>query len=53
MELNLNGLKVECAHTRSYRGVKLEDIEILHTLHEWKVETDYSSVVRLLEPFVR
>ena len=33
--------------------MKLEDIEILHALHEWKVEADYSSAVRLLEPFVR
>lgn len=53
VELNLNGLKVEYAHTRPYRGMKLEDIEILHALHEWKVEADYSSAVRLLEPFVR
>ena len=36
VELNLNGLKVEYAHTRPYRGMKLEDIEILHALHEWK-----------------
>ena len=28
-------------------------VEILHALHEWKVEADYSSAVRLLEPFVR
>lgn len=53
VELNLNGLKVEYAHTRPYRGMKLEDIEILHALHEWKVEADYSSAIRLLEPFVR
>lgn len=51
--LNLNGLKVEYAHVRPYRGMKLEDIEILHALHEWKVEADYSAAVRLLEPFVR
>lgn len=38
VELNLNGLKVEYAHTRPYRGMKLEDIEILHALHEWKIE---------------
>ena len=53
VDLNLNGLKVEYAHIRPYRGMKLEDIEILHALHDWKVEADYSAAVRLLEPFVR
>lgn len=53
VDLNLNGLKVKYAHVRPYRGMKLEDIEILHALHEWKVEADYSAAVRLLEPFVR
>lgn len=53
VDLNLNGLKVEYAHIHPYRGMKLEDIEILHALHDWKVEADYSAAVRLLEPFVR
>lgn len=53
VDLNLDDLKVEYAHVRPYRGMKLEDIEILHALHEWKVEADYSAAVRLLEPFVR
>lgn len=53
VNLNLNGLKVNYTHTSLYRGIKPEDIEILHALNEWGVEADYSSAVRILEPFVR
>lgn len=38
---------------RPYRGMKLDDIEILHALYEWGVRADYSSAVKLLQPFVR
>ncbi len=50
VELNLNGLKVEYAHTRPYRGNETGRYRNTSCLHEWKVEADYSSAVRLLEP---
>ena len=53
VNLNLNGLEVNYAHVRPYRGMKLDDIEILHALYEWGVQADYSSAVKLLQPFVR
>lgn len=53
VDLKLDGLKVNYAHTSPYRGMKLEDVEILHALHTWGVQADYSSAVRLLEPLVR
>lgn len=53
VNLNLSELKVDYAHTTPYRGMKPEDIEMLHALQEWGVEADYSSAVRVLEPFVR
>ena len=53
VDLNLNGLEINYAHVRPYRGMKLDDIEILHALYEWGVRADYSSAVKLLQPFVR
>lgn len=53
VDLDLKGLKIEYAHVTPYRGIKWEDIEILHALSDWGVEADYSSAVKLLEPLVR
>lgn len=53
VELNLKEMMVNYADTRPYRGVKIEDIEILHALSDWGVQADYASAVKLLEPLVR
>lgn len=53
VDLRLDRLKMDYVHILPYRGMKLEDVEILHALFTWGVEEDYSSAVRLLEPLVR
>lgn len=53
VELDMQGMKVRYADIRPYRGMKLEDIEVLHALSAWGVQADDASAVSLLEPLVR
>lgn len=53
VNLKLEDLMIDYAHVRPYRGIRLEDVELLHALFNWGVRADYSQAVKLLEPFVR
>lgn len=51
--IDFRGLYENYDREYPYRGMKFEDLEVLHALSDWKVPMNYSSVVNLFMPLVR
>lgn len=53
VELDVKGLEKDYIHMYPYRGMNLEDIEILHALSDWGVTINSSKVANLFNPLIR